>query len=108
MATVNGGTPKYFWTGNVGTNLATGKRARELEMDDGSGRRIWVMQVDGASVAVDEDDEDAGLYCEACGCLPAEGVTPGCTEPAGCGFFQSAGRECGVCGEVDAGNSCCW
>lgn len=32
---------------------------------------------------IDEHDD----RCPGCGCAPGDDVTPGCDEPAGCGFF---------------------
>jgi hypothetical protein len=32
-----------------------------------------------------EDDEDA---CPGCGCRPGDGITPGCNDPMGCGYWK--------------------
>lgn len=43
------------------------------------------------------DDQDA---CPGCGCLPGDGVTPGCQDPDGCGFSAESDSSAAVPGPV--------
>jgi hypothetical protein len=41
---------------------------------------------DGTLVVVRAVTDDA---CPTCGCVPGDGVTKGCTDPNGCGYWQN-------------------
>jgi hypothetical protein len=48
----------------------------------------WGYSPEGGTMDDDEDDSvTADVPCPGCGCLPCDGLTPGCKHPEGCGYF---------------------
>jgi len=41
---------------------------------------------------VDDDGITPADACPGCGCQPGDGVTRGCSDPDGCGFFDELSR----------------
>lgn len=42
------------------------------------------MSDDRPAIHHDAEDPEA---CPGCGCLPGDGLTPGCNDPDGCGYY---------------------
>ena len=45
------------------------------------------------STCLDRYPDLAEDSCPGCGCVPGEGLTPGCTDSNGCGFWRKYEQE---------------
>ena len=43
-----------------------------------------------------DDEATSPEACPTCGCLPGEGLTSGCNDEVGCGFFRGSGDSSAV------------